>query len=147
MKTIFKVMFLLCTIGLVPSVAKAQEKVIIDDEASNGIVMVTIDKAGDEIVRIMNESQFRYIHDPQAPRFLLMDKKGKFALGIGGYVRATAEYDFGGIVDNMDFIPAYIPNASIDSRQRTIVCTEPVPDGCKYFHHLPETGRTHKTTG
>ena len=26
MKTIFKVMFLLCTIGLVPSVAKAQEK-------------------------------------------------------------------------------------------------------------------------
>ena len=112
MKTIFKVMFLLCTIGLVPSVAKAQEKVIIDDEASNGIVMVTIDKAGDEIIRIMNESQFRYIHDPQAPRFLLMDKKGKFALGIGGYVRATAEYDFGGIVDNMDFIPAYIPNAS-----------------------------------
>ena len=112
MKTIFKVMFLLCTIGLVPSVAKAQEKVIIDDEASTGIVMVTIDKAGDEIVRIMNESQFRYIHDPKAPRFLLMDKKGKFALGIGGYVRATAEYDFGGIVDNMDFIPAYIPNAS-----------------------------------
>ena len=54
MKTIFKVMFLLCTIGLVPSVAKAQEKVIIDDEASNGIVMVTIDKAGDEIIRIMN---------------------------------------------------------------------------------------------
>lgn len=32
-----------------------------------------------------------------------MDKR-KFALGIGGYVRATAEYDFGGIVDNMDFI-------------------------------------------
>ena len=55
MKTIFKVMFLLCSIGLVPSMANAQEKVIIDDEASNGIVMVTIDKAGDEIVRIMNE--------------------------------------------------------------------------------------------
>lgn len=67
MKTILKVMFLLCGIGLIPSVAKAQEKVIIDDEASNGIVMVTIDKAGDEIVRIMNESQFRYIHDPKAP--------------------------------------------------------------------------------
>ena len=59
MKTIFKVMFLLCTIDLVPSVAKAQEKVIIDDEASNGIVMVTIDKAGDEIIRIMNEMCIR----------------------------------------------------------------------------------------
>ena len=112
MKTILKVMFLLCGIGFIPSIAKAQEKVIIADEAPNGIVKDTIDKAGDEIVRIMNESQFRYIHDPNAPRFLLMDKKGNFALGIGGYVRATAEYDFGGIVDNMDFIPAYIPNAS-----------------------------------
>ena len=54
----------------------------------------------------MNESQLPYIHEPQAPRFLLTDRKGKFALGIGGYVRATAEYDFGGIVDNIDFIPA-----------------------------------------
>lgn len=44
--------------------------------------------------------------------FLLMDRKGKFALGIGGYVRATAEYDFGGIVDDIDFIPAFIPNSS-----------------------------------
>lgn len=105
-------MFLLCGIGIIPVAANAQSKVIIDDEGSNGIVMVTLDKAGDEIVRIMNESQFRYIHDPQAPRFLLMDKKGKFALGIGGYVRATAEYDFGGIVDNMDFIPVDIPNSS-----------------------------------
>lgn len=80
MKTILKVMFLLCGIGFIPSIAKAQEKVIIDDEAPNGIVMVTIDKAGDEIVRIMNESQFRYIHDPKAPRFLLMDKKGNLPL-------------------------------------------------------------------
>lgn len=111
MKTIFNVMFLLCGIGCLSTTVHAQEKVIIDDEMTNGIVTVTIDKAGDEIVRIMNESQFRYIHDPQAPRFLLMDKQGKFALGIGGYVRATASYDFGGIVDDKDFIPAYIPNS------------------------------------
>lgn len=46
----------------------------------------------------MNDrSQMRF-HDPNAPRFLLTDQKGKFALGIGGYVRATAEYDFNGIV-------------------------------------------------
>ena len=41
----------------------AQKKEIIDDEAPNGIVIVTIDKAGDEIIRIMNESQLPYIHD------------------------------------------------------------------------------------
>ena len=83
MKTIFKVMFLLCTIGLVPSVAKAQEKVIIDDEASNGIVMVTIDKAGDEIIRIMNDSQIRYNSVAQAPRIPLLVIKRKSAPGTG----------------------------------------------------------------
>ena len=84
-------MFLLCVAGLPLSTIHAQKKEIIDDEAPNGIVIVTIDKAGDEIIRIMNESQLPYIHDPKAPRFLLMDKQGKFALGIGGYVRATGE--------------------------------------------------------
>ena len=33
-------------------------------------------------------------------------------LGIGGYVRATGEYDFGGIVDDIDFVPANIPSSS-----------------------------------
>lgn len=112
MKTILKAVFLLCGIGLSTSAALAQKKVIIEDEAPNGVVLVTIDKAGDEIIRIMNESQIPYFHDPKAPRFLLMDKKGKYALGIGGYVRGTAEYDFGGIVDNIDFYPSLIPNSS-----------------------------------
>lgn len=103
-------MILLCGAGLSTLTAHAQKKVIIQDESSQSVVLVTIDKAGDEIIRIMNESQLPHIHEPQAPRFLLLDRKGKFALGIGGYVRATAEYDFGGIVDNIDFIPAYIPN-------------------------------------
>ena len=58
-----------------------------------------------KIIRIMNDrSQMRF-HDPNAPRFLLTDQKGKFALGIGGYVRATGEYDFNGIVDDVDFYP------------------------------------------
>ena len=105
-------MFLLCGAALSALTVHAQKKVIIEDESPKGVVLVTIDKAGDEIIRIMNESQMPYIHEPQAPRFLLTDRKGKFALGIGGYVRATAEYDFGGSVDNIDFIPAYIPNGS-----------------------------------
>ena len=112
MKTILKTVFLLCIAGLSTSTTHAQKKVIIEDESSKGVVLVTMDKAGNEIIRIMNESQLPHIHEPQAPRFLLMDRKGKFALGIGGYVRATAEYDFGGIVDDIDFIPAFIPNSN-----------------------------------
>lgn len=85
-------------------------------------MFVSKNKAGDEIIRIMNDrSQMRF-HDPNAPRFLLTDQKGKFALGIGGYVRATAEYDFNGIVNDVDFYPALIPQrgsgnfAKINSR-------------------------------
>lgn len=71
-------------------------------------MFVSRDKAGDEIIRIMNDRQQMRFHDPKAPRFLLTDRKGKFALGIGGYVRATGEYDFNGIVNDVDFYPALI---------------------------------------
>ena len=50
-----------------------------------------------------------HFHDPRAPSFLLTDQQGKFALGIGGYLKTTMEYDFNGIVDDVDFIPALIP--------------------------------------
>ena len=109
MKTSFKMVAMLLGMGIFPLCANAQKKVIIEDEEPNSIMFISRDKAGDEIIRIMNDrSQLRF-HDPNAPRFLLTDQKGKFALGIGGYVRATAEYDFGGIVDDVDFYPALIP--------------------------------------
>lgn len=81
--------------GFLSAPAKAQ-KVVIEDDAPNSIVLVSQDKAGDEIVRIMNETQSPRFHDPKAPRFVLTDRKGRFALGIGGYVKATAEYDSAG---------------------------------------------------
>jgi len=95
--------------GFLSAPAKAQ-KVVIEDDVPNSIVLVSQDKAGDEIVRIMNETQSPRFHDPKAPRFVLTDRKGHFALGIGGYVKATAEYDFGGISDDVDFYPSMIPN-------------------------------------
>lgn len=110
MKTNIKAVALLLGIGLFPLCAHAQNKVIIEDKEPNSIMFVSKDKAGDEIIRIMNETQSPRFQDPKAPRFLLTDQKGRFALGIGGYVRATAEYDFGGIVNNVDFFPALIPN-------------------------------------
>lgn len=100
---------LLLGMGFLSIPAKAQ-KVIIEDDEPNSVVLVTRDKAGDEIVRIMNETQSPRFNDPKAPRFLLTDRKGRFALGIGGYVKATAEYDFGGISDDVDFYPSMIPN-------------------------------------
>lgn len=81
-------------------------------------MFVSTNKAGDEIIRIMNETRLPRFHEPKAPRFVLTDRQGKFALGIGGYVRATAEYDFGGIVKDVDFYPALIPNKGSADRAR-----------------------------
>lgn len=96
-------------IGLCALHAKAQ-KVIIEDEEPGTIVMVSRDAAGDEIVKVMRDTQIPRFQEPKAPRFLLLDSKGRFALGIGGYVKTTAEYDFGGICDDVDFYPTLIPN-------------------------------------
>lgn len=110
MRTIFKTVASLLAVGFLPICAQAQRKVIIEDDEPNSVMFISRDKAGDEIIKIMDDPQTRRFQDPKAPRFLLTDQKGKFALGIGGYVKLTSEYDFGGIVDNVDFYPALIPN-------------------------------------
>lgn len=110
MKTNLKVAALLLGMGITPFFAHAQKKVIIENDEPNSIMFVSKNKAGDEIIRIMDETRLPRFQEPNTPRFLLTDQKGKFALGIGGYVRATAEYDFGGIVNSVDFFPALISN-------------------------------------
>ncbi len=109
MKAFVKGAVFLLGLGIFSSHAQAQ-KVIIKDEEPNSIMFISRDKAGDEIIRILNETQSPRFHEPGIPRFLLTDRKGRFALGIGGYVKATAEYDFGGISKDIDFYPALIPN-------------------------------------
>ena len=109
MKAFVKGAALLLGVGLLSTHVQAQ-KVIIKDEEPNSILFISRDKAGDEIIRILNETQNQRFHEPGIPRFLLTDRKGRFALGIGGYVKATAEYDFGGISKDIDFYPALIPN-------------------------------------
>ena len=109
MKTLLKSAVLLLGMGMVSSYSQAQ-KVVVEDDEPNTVMLVSRDKAGDEIIRIMKETQSPRFQDPKAPRFLLTDRKGRFALGIGGYVKAAAEYDFGGISDDVDFYPSLIPN-------------------------------------
>ena len=47
---------LLLGMGFLSAPAKAQ-KVVIEDDVPNSIVLVSQDKAGDEIVRIMNDAE------------------------------------------------------------------------------------------
>ena len=61
-----------------------------------------------DIIAVFNNTHTGYFRDPRAPRFIFVDQKGQWGLGVGGYVQTKAEYDFGGIVDNVDFLPSYI---------------------------------------
>lgn len=105
-----KIITISVVLSCMTTITFAQRKITIENNVPNSIVMVSLDDADEEIIRIINETQLNHVHDPQAPRFILTDRKGSFALGIGGYVRTVAEYDLGGISDNVDFLPALIPN-------------------------------------
>lgn len=61
-----------------------------------------------DIIAVFNNTHSGYFRDPKAPRFIFVDQQGKWGLGIGGYVQTKAEYDFGGIVDDVDFKPSAI---------------------------------------
>ena len=62
-----------------------------------------------EIIKAMYEANGRHFQDPRASRFLFLDRKGRVALGIGGYVKGTMSIDIGGIANNRDFVTATIP--------------------------------------
>lgn len=109
MKLFLQKAVLSLAVGLCTVNADAQ-RVIIENEEPGTVVIVARDQAGDEFVKIMRNTQIPRFQEPKAPRFLLLDSKGRFALGIGGYVKTAAEYDFGGISDDVDFYPSLIPN-------------------------------------
>ena len=116
MEKIIKTM-LASTLMMWAAGASAQEEIIVQNKQDNTIVLVDIDEAGDEIISLMYATRLPHVHDPEPPRFVLTDRLGNFALGIGGYVRTVAAYDLGGIVDDVDFVPALIPNSSKTNSQ------------------------------
>lgn len=57
------------------------------------------DKAG-SLVAILYDRSDLHFTDPSAPRFLFLDRKGKVALGIGGYIKGSVQYDMDGAIDD-----------------------------------------------
>lgn len=79
------------------------------------VVVVSGDtaKMHPEVVAVIYDSNDIKFHDPAAPRFLFLDRKGKIAFGIGGYIYATAAYNFAGSErTGSDFIPSQLPTPS-----------------------------------
>lgn len=69
------------------------------------------------IIEIFHNTQSEFFHDPNAPRFVLVDRQGRWGLGIGGYVQAKVGFDFDGIVDDLDFNPSSIQRENGPSTQ------------------------------
>lgn len=66
--------------------------------------------AHQRIFNALFESDGWHYEVRQAPRFLFVDKEGRVALGIGGLLKGTLQYDFDGSVDgNGSFVPHDIP--------------------------------------
>ena len=74
-----------------------------------GLFTQAVDAQDSLLIRKMYESNGEHFQDPRAARFLFMDKEGKVALGIGGYVKGTMSVDMDGISDNLDFVTYDIP--------------------------------------
>ena len=72
--------------------------------------------AAEHIAMLYSRSNLAF-EDPAAPRFLFLDKEGKVALGIGGFLKAVGEYDMNGAIDNDGFVTYDIP-APFDPAQR-----------------------------
>lgn len=76
------------------------------------VVVVSGDtsKMHPEVIAVIYDTNDIRFHDPAAPRFLFLDRKGKIAFGIGGSLYATAAYNFGGSErTGSDFIPSQLP--------------------------------------
>lgn len=70
-------------------------------------------------LRLMRRERARAFNDPELPRFLFFDRKGRAALGIGGNIRAVGMYDFDGSIDGAGFETYKIAvPASPERRQR-----------------------------
>lgn len=53
-----------------------------------------------DLVAVLYDKTDLHFSDPDAPRFLFLDREGKVALGIGGYLKGTVQYDFDGMIDD-----------------------------------------------
>lgn len=61
---------------------------------------------------------FQQVRNPQ---FIFATKNNKFSMALGGYINLRTSYDFMGAVDNIDFVPYYIPMATTYANRQRIM--------------------------
>ncbi len=100
---------------IVPIWAAAEPAPETDDyifmESPKRAIILTGDTANvhREVMTVMYDTQELHFQDPGIPRFLMIDREGTAALGIGGAVEGVFSYDFRGSVDDDGFTTYQIP--------------------------------------
>ena len=101
---------LLIGLGIAIGCGASQAQIILEDTVWTSVIVTDKPQTTDKkVIKAMYEANGKHFQDPRAPRFHFMDRKGKVALGIGGYVKGTVSVDIDGISDNLDFVTADIP--------------------------------------
>ncbi|MCC8170225.1 MAG: hypothetical protein LIP00_00245 [Parabacteroides sp.] len=77
-------------------------------KTSKAWVFINSDSASANVLQMLYESRNRMVQDPQSPRFVMIDRSGKYVLGLGGFVAANISSDFNGLSDK-DFVIYDIP--------------------------------------
>ena len=92
---------LIVTAAILPAVKTTAEEpadtFLIPERA---IVATGSAENGRHLVGILYNPVNAHFSDPSAPRFLFLDREGKVAFGIGGYVKGMVYGDFCGSIDN-----------------------------------------------
>lgn len=79
-------------------------------------------KAHKHAMRDFAETQREGFQQVGNPQFIFTSPNNRFSLALGGYVNLRTSYDFGGAVDNIDFVPYDIPmSKSYASDQRVMM--------------------------
>ena len=97
-------------LGIAIGCGATQAQTILPDTVRPSIIITDEPYPSDnETIKAIYEANGLHFQDPRAPRFLFLDRKGRVALGIGGYVKGTMSVDMNGISNSPDFVTADIP--------------------------------------
>jgi hypothetical protein len=102
-----KLFIVLCLVG---GWSASHAQTILTDTLYTSVIATDESRSADnETIKAIYEANGLHFQDPRAPRFLFLDRRGRVALGIGGYMKGTLSVDMGGIANNLDFVTADIP--------------------------------------
>ena len=97
-----------------------------DDEEMGQLPETSIVLNGDrrqvhsQVLNVLLDTRDLSFHDPDIPRYLIIDKEGNSLLGIGGYVEGVAMGDFKGSINNNNFIPYQIPVPGLPTQRSSM---------------------------